>query len=251
MKGAAPALIIPAAGTGSRLGPLPHSKELVPVGADHVPVIQYLLDRCVAGGIERAQIITRPQKSDIAETLGRGYRSVQLDYLETDATPSAVHTIAVALNNTQAQHSDAPQPIWALGFPDILFEPHDAYRTLFAELGRGRDLVLGLFPTDRPDKTDMVEIDEAGRVLNIRIKQACIGLRYTWSIACWSHRFSELLLTAIASERAETDRELYVGDVILQALEADLDIATVRFPDGWALDVGTPDDLRRAQAILK
>ena len=48
----------------------------------------------------------------------------------------------------------------ALGFPDILFSPDNAFTQLINQLrSRNADVVLGLFPADKPEKTDMVEID--------------------------------------------------------------------------------------------
>ena len=49
----------------------------------------------------------------------------------------------------------------ALGFPDILFEPDDAFRQLLAyQAAKETDVVLGLFPCDQPQKADMVILAE-------------------------------------------------------------------------------------------
>jgi glucose-1-phosphate thymidylyltransferase len=45
----------------------------------------------------------------------------------------------------------------AMGFPDILFQPDDAFVRLLARLeASNADVVLGLFPTEEPQKAGMV-----------------------------------------------------------------------------------------------
>ncbi len=134
----------------------------------------------------------------------------------------------------------------ALGFPDILFEPRDAYRRLAARHEEsGADAVLGLFPTDRSEKTDMVELD-GRRVRRLVIKQPGSGLDYTWSIAVWSPRMSRFLHRFVARHGRRSGEEVYVGDVIRSAIDEGLVVEGVTFPAGSYLDVGTPEDLERA-----
>src|SRR5207253_1657389 len=106
----------------------------------------------------------------------------------------------------------------ALGFPDILFEPRDAYRAVLARLsGGGADAVLGLFPGERPAKSDMVEVDAAGRVRLIVIKPRRTRLRWSWAIAAWTPAFSEFLhawVRGAAPAAGAAPRERHLGDVI-------------------------------------
>ena len=56
----------------------------------------------------------------------------------------------------------------ALGFPDILFQPNDAYVKVLERLeANNADVVLGLFPTDKPQKAGMVDFDDSGKVRSI------------------------------------------------------------------------------------
>ncbi|RMD74724.1 MAG: nucleotidyl transferase, partial [Chloroflexi bacterium] len=64
--------LIPAGGMATRLGPLPCSKELLPVGGwaepDGLrprPIITYLLAQWQRAGITRAFIVVKPGKWDI------------------------------------------------------------------------------------------------------------------------------------------------------------------------------------------
>ncbi len=72
--------LIPAAGRGTRIGPLPCSKEVYPVGfastdgGRRVPkaVCQYLLEKMRVAGIVKAYVVLREGKWDIPASLGDG-----------------------------------------------------------------------------------------------------------------------------------------------------------------------------------
>ncbi|HEX5635167.1 MAG TPA: hypothetical protein VFX50_18110, partial [Gemmatimonadales bacterium] len=198
--------LVPAAGSATRLGPLPCSKEVLPLPAfgdatahdGHTavrPAIAHLLDCFVEGGVTRAFVVVRDDKWDVPRALRASGCGVDLAYVVVGETPSPVHTLARAAPFVRDQ-------VVALGFPDILFAPRHAYGPLLDRLLSGTaDVVLGLFPTEQCDKTDMVELADfseatGGGVAVVRdlvIKQPPRGLRYTWSIACWRPRFTEVL----------------------------------------------------------
>jgi glucose-1-phosphate thymidylyltransferase len=50
----------------------------------------------------------------------------------------------------------------------------------------------------------------------------------------------------LQSEQQSSRRELPIGDVIQAAIAAGLPVEAEVFPEGSYLDVGTPDDLKRA-----
>ena len=128
----------------------------------------------------------------------------------------------------------------ALGYPDIVFRPRDAYaEVLTLHASRGADLTLGLFPSRQPERSDMVELSAAGEVERLVIKQPDRGLRHTWSIAVWEPIFTAYLHRNLA--RAPTpSRELYVGDLVQAALDDGLKVAARAFDDGASVDLGTP-----------
>ncbi len=250
--------LIPAAGQARRLGPLPCSKEVLAVGWHRQGgrlrpkvVSQYLLERLRAAGIERAYLILRPGKWDIPAFLGDGTAAgMALGYLMMGPPYGSPYTL------DQAYPFVAGRRI-ALGFPDIVFEPADAYARLLAHQERsGADVVLGLFPAQSPEKMDMVETDRQGRVREIHIKPRATALRLTWIIAVWTAAFSrfmhahlaEILEAVRAGVYPDRDRprEPHVGDVLRAALGAGMVVEALRFEQGWCLDIGTPKDLDRA-----
>ncbi|HKL87882.1 MAG TPA: hypothetical protein VJ884_02680, partial [Salinibacter sp.] len=134
-----------------------------------------------------------------------------------------------------------------MGFPDVLFEPEDAYVSMLDRLrDTGVDLVLGLFPASRPEKVDMVELDADGRPTRIVIKPAVTTLTYTWVCAVWGPAFTQYLHEYVQEAAASDDgrtRETYVGHVMQAALRDGLTVDAVCFPDGRCADIGTPDEL--------
>jgi glucose-1-phosphate thymidylyltransferase len=243
--------VIPAAGRARRLGDsVPGSKEVANVGGE--PVCVHLLRRLAVAGVSQAIVVLGDGKWDVPETL-LGYRSLGVDlaYVVVGNSPSELHSVAAGLSFTN-------EGLVALGYPDILFEPRDAFSALLnCQSSTNADLVLGLFPTDHPEKVDMVVLDSQLRPVEVVIKQPDRGLRYSWSIAVWTSRFSSYLvdfLVEVEEGRADDitgqgPREPSVGDVVQAALDEGLAVEAVVFDQGGYLDVGTPDDLAEARRL--
>jgi len=243
--------LIPAAGKASRLPLLPCSKELYPLGYnDHSfcpkVISQYLLENMRAADIKRAYIILRKGKWDIPAYFGDGKMlDMHLAYLIMDLPYGVPYTLDQAYPFVQ----DA---MIALGFPDIVFHPDDAFVRLLAKQKESNaDIVLGLFPASQPHKTDMVELNADGRIRSIQIKPTKTHLIYTWQIAVWTPAFTRFMHDYISDqqrifENNKDIEELFVGDIIQEALQNNIRIDTVLFKDGSSLDIGTPEDLIKA-----
>ena len=105
----------------------------------------------------------------------------------------------------------------ALGFADILFHVEDAYSLLLKKLTQDSpDVILGLFPADRPDKVDMVNLDNNGKITEIVVKPSQTDLHYTWGIAAWKPTFTQFMHEFLSRsvQTAKEQPELFVGDVI-------------------------------------
>lgn len=241
--------LIPAAGQATRVAPLPCSKELYPValrpskaGMRPKVAAHYLLDSLRAAGIRKAFVILREGKWDIPAYFKDGVDllDLHLAYL----IMRVPHGPPFTLDHAYPFVRDANI---AIGFPDVVFRPTDAFVRLLARLEHtGADAVLGLFPSDKPERFDMVEWSEGGRVIGLRIKQPDIGLRYAWMIAVWTPTFTEFMhghLDALLRSGAAQTREFHVGDVIQAAIQAGLWVDGVAFPEGECVDIGAPDIL--------
>jgi len=239
--------LIPAAGRAQRLGRLPCSKELLPIGFRETPegtapkvACHYLLERFRAAGIRRAYLVLHESKWDVARYFGTGAMAdMALAYLSIPGSRSVPET----LDNAFPFVRDS---IVALGFPDCLFEPADAYaRLLERQAATGADLVLGLFPTDRCRTTDMVDCGPDGRVRRIEVRPESTPLRFNWLIAVWTPVFTLHLHEAVRTSTQEGG-ELQIGAVVRSAVESGLHAEGVEFSEGWFRDIGTPADLAAA-----
>ena len=253
--------LIPAGGKASRIAPLPCSKELYPVGFRSVDnknnirpkvISHYLLEKMRLANITKAYFILREGKWDIPAYFGDGrLLDMNLAYLMMDLPFGVPYTLDQA-------YPFVKDSLVALGFPDTIIQPDDAYVKLIARLEDSRaDAVLGLFPATQPQKTDMVELDAEGRVISISVKPEHTQLLYAWEIAVWTPVFTKFmhdyLLHQLQIRNENNDsihltkrNELYVGDVIQAAIQDNMKLDSVLFKEGSCLDIGTPEDLIRA-----
>jgi glucose-1-phosphate thymidylyltransferase len=244
--------LIPAAGRAERLGPLPCSKELLPIGfrdTDRGPVpkvaAHYLLERFRAGGVRRIFTVIHESKWDIPRYFGSGeIADVALAYVSIPGSRSVPETLDRAYPFVQ-------DSIVALGFPDVIFQPADAYaRLVERQAATGADLVLGLFPTERFQTTDMVELGPDGRIVRVEVRPESTSLRCNWLIAVWSPAFTGFLHEAVRDAPAG-EEELQIGAVVQGAVAAGLHVEGVEFPEGSYRDVGTPAELAAAVRELE
>lgn len=256
--------LVPAAGQATRIAPLPCSKELFPIGfrtidngKDVRPKVacHYLLEDMRLAGVTQVYIVLRQGKWDIPDYLGDGSMlDMHLAYLMMRMPYGPPFTLDQA-------YPFLRDDLVAFGFPDIIFQPEDAFVQLLARLTDTRaDLVLGLFPTERPETMDMVDMDSKGWVHAIDIKPAQTHLRYGWILAVWTPSFTrfmhEYLLSVSNAEKQDTRNfiaeppELSVGHVVQAAIREGLATQTVLFPGHTFLDIGTPDGLAKAVSTM-
>ncbi len=253
--------LIPASGQATRISPLPCSKELYPIGFWRLNegngvrpkvVCHYLLEKMRLAGITKTYIVLRDGKWDIPAYLSDGKMlDMHLAYLMMRLPFGVPYTIDQA-------YPFVKDNIVAFGFPDILFQPDDAYvRLLNRQADTNANVVLGLFPVDKPEKWDVVDFDENGRIRQILIKPLQIHLRYTWIIAVWTPVFTQFMHNYLSTLQEVKDQdntlneiserqELFLSDVIQAAILNNLHVEGVLFPDSSCLDIGTPDDLIKA-----
>lgn len=244
--------VIPAAGTARRLGRLPCSKELFPVGFQKVgdgnqlqpkAVSHYLLERLRVAEVKKVFFILRKGKWDIPNYFGNGKMLDQhIAYLLMDlpfGVPFTINRAYPFLKNATV----------VFGFPDILFEPQDAFKQLLArQMDSNADVVLGLFPTQKSYKADMVDTDSNGRIQRIEIKPSSTALRYAWIIAVWNFAFTEFMHRhlGVYSEIDRPEKEVFLGDVFQTAIDDAMQIESVTFQNGRFQDIGTSEDLIKA-----
>jgi glucose-1-phosphate thymidylyltransferase len=203
-------------------------------------------------GVTKTYIVLRPGKWDIPAYLGDGEMlNMHLAYLMMHLPFGAPYTIDQA-------YPFVRDALVAFGFPDIIFKPDNAFVKLMErQTETNADIVLGVFPVNKPQKWDMVDIHDDGRIEQVLIKPIKTDLQYTWIIAVWTPAFTHFMHKYLSTlqevrEQANTgsnvseQRELYVGDVIQAAIDNNLQVEGVIFPDSTCLDIGTTEDLVKA-----
>lgn len=242
--------IVPAAGTGSRLGKPGQLKELLPVWVDAAgrtaPACACLLSSFASAAVRRTVVVTRPGKNGLREALGRTAYGVELEYLVADRLDGPPYTIDRAFDEVRAS-------IVAIGFPDILFEAPDPFGLLIERLrSESFDAVLGMFPIAPGQKADRVTVDGDGRLQRIDPRADRDDPRPTWALAAWSPGFSryvhELLIERPATEIGQP--EPVVGDILGAALADGLSIGAEFVSRRPFLDIGTPAGLASAYVAI-
>jgi dTDP-glucose pyrophosphorylase len=260
--------LVPSAGYATRIGPLPCSKEIFPLGLARLDnaggirpkvICHYLLEKMRRGGAKKGFIILRQGKWDIPGYCGNGsFVDMDLAYLLVETSLGPPYSLDQAF--PFVQHARI-----VFGFPDILFQPNDVFvRLLEQHTATGADVVLALFPTRAHRQMDMVQTESDGRVVAIHLKPDRTDLHLAWVCAAWSSRFTRFVHDYLRSEstalnaqgddtadaKASTG-ELSVGHVLQAALKHGLHIQSVVFSNGSYIDIGTPQGLSKAiQTVL-
>ncbi|TJY44265.1 hypothetical protein E5161_02435 [Cohnella pontilimi] len=243
--------IIPAAGKGTRLRPLPFSKELFPIGYQQyedriapAPVSQHLILAMKAAGIRKLYLIIHPDKTDILKyyTDGAAY-GMEICYLLQNEQKGMVQ----ALSQVTPWLPAGEDGLISFGMPDTLFRPHRLFAALHDEMRTNSsiDVLLGIFPTNSWHKLGMTFYgdQEAGsmEVLDIQDKPAeKPATDYAWGVAVWKKTF-QLFLTEQA-KRHTGSHELVLGNVFLSAKAQGMNVRCMK-GDAY-LDIGTIEDLQ-------
>lgn len=245
--------LLPAAGRGTRLGPIPCSKEIMPLGFEAVggdgkapwrPVtaIESHLRALRSAGASRAVVVIGETKADVVRYVG-------------DGEPYGLPVAYVYQRQLRGMPFalDLARP-WLTGatvlfaMPDTLVHPGGTMALLAARhLANGADVTLGLFHTTTPHKFGMVDLDERGRARGFVDKPARTHLELMWGLAAWSPRFTDFLhghLTGLS----EGGPECVLSDVFAAGLVERLRIEGTILAGSAYHDIGTPEDF---QAVVR
>jgi len=243
--------IIPAAGKGTRVSPLPGAKELFPIGFGTIKsngenrpypkvVSQYLIDQMTAAGAEQIYMVLSDGKSDILRYYGSGSRfGAHMLYLMVDEMIGMPYTINTAF-------PDVKDATVFFGMPDTIFEPENAFGLLLQHHRHYQaDLTLGLFATTQPWRFGMVGYDDEYRLTACVDKPQKTDLKFMWGNACWGPLFSKFLNEEIQkiAHSTPSKSEIVLGDFFWKAVEAGLNVRVYPYTPGWYIDIGSPADL--------
>ena len=242
--------ILPAAGSGSRLQPLPTPKELLPIlyaetadgsGLQPIAAAEFALASLYLASVRQCFVIVSDAKPEIARHLGNGAdRDMALGYL---VQPTSLG-LADAVDTAYPWIGDR---CTCLALPDTVFSPLDALDRVCRELlDRSADVVLGVFPVTNACQLGPVRIDAAGNVLEVLEKPAATDLANSWGVAAWSPVFTRFLHERLLADGPSAHPS--IGTLFQAALGAGLRVRAMFFADGTYLDVGTPEGLKQLTA---
>jgi glucose-1-phosphate thymidylyltransferase len=214
--------ILPAAGYATRLQPLEGSKEVYEIGGR--PLIDHLVERMRAAPCDELRVVTRPEKRDVVE------HARELEARVVEGRPETLaQSLALGLDGLE------PDDVALIGFPDTIWEAEDVFPRLLEALDEETEAALGLFTYPEPERSDVVTVDESGRVTTVAVKPERPASSLVWG--CAAARVSAL---------AGLDRRDWPGEHF-QDLARQGRVGSVRF-QGEFLDVGTRTALRKARA---
>ena len=212
--------VIPAAGYARRLQPFPSSKETCVVAGK--PMMDHLIERMRQASPSGLRVVTRPEKEDvIGHAKSRG------------ATVVIGHPASVAESFALGLEGLAEDDVVLLGFPDTIWEPLDGFPRLLESLDRAHPIVLGLFRTPEPTRTDVVGFGLSGAIREIAVKPFSPASDWTWGavVAC---------VGALGDFGGEAEPGRYFDRLARLGR-----LRGIALSDRY-VDIGTPDALRRA-----
>ncbi|MFP4655550.1 MAG: sugar phosphate nucleotidyltransferase [Methanohalobium sp.] len=230
--------LIPAAGSGTRLGPFTHAmpKELLPVGDK--AVIEHAVESFVKAGIDDITIVVSPKKHGLSDYLGSGKRfGVNITYVVQDERLGLANAVAAG------EHVINGSP-FAVVLGDNFFSPDTILQDLKqyheknsadATIGvmEVSDVTRhGIIQTDGNNIVDLIEKPEADKAPS---KLGIAGM----------YVFEPGVFDAIGDTKPGHKNEYQLTDSIKILVEQDKKVV-YRKIDGIHIDVGTPEDLMKA-----
>ena len=233
--------LVPAAGQGLRLG-LPYPKELYPVieNGTYKPVAQYVLEQLVHGSVRHIVFVVNESKHQLIGYFGNGRRfGCDVSYVvQEPPEPGNKPTSGGLAEALDASYHLTRGSQVCFGMPDTLMQPGDVFREVRERMAADDELGMGLFPTTRPEKFGMVDLEVDGRIRRVIDKPSSTTLTHMWGCLVWRPRFSEHLHAAVA--RGERD----FAAIMNSAMQAGMKGRGVIVPGGSYTDLGTYDEIR-------
>ena len=228
-----PPAIVLVGGLGTRLRGVVDDvpKPLAPVAGR--PFLEFVLDRLVAHGIERAVLATGFRGEQIEAHFGSNHGALALEFSREDEPLGTGGAILRALRRI-----DVDEALVLNG--DTLFEV-DLTALVAAHRAAGADLTLALRPLDDVGRFGAVRIDADGRVVEFVEKSAAAGPGLVNGGVYVLRRAA--LEDLDLPERFGFERDVLEDRVGTLHLHGVVD-------DGAFVDIGVPEDYARAQRDL-
>jgi glucose-1-phosphate thymidylyltransferase len=226
--------LVLAGGTGTRLRPLTYTgaKQLVPVA--NRPVLFYVIDNLVDGGIVDIGVIISPETgAEIRTALGDGSKfGARLTYIPQDKPAGLAHAVATA--RPFLGDSDF---VMYLGDNLIGMKIRDAVQVFRDDVSLAASVMLKEVPN--PSSFGVAEVDAQGHVTSLVEKPkepksnlALVGI----------YLFRKSIFDAIAQIKPSARGELEITDAISKVIALGGKVKFTQLTSWW-LDTGKKDDM--------
>ena len=237
--------LIPAAGKGLRLR-LPYPKELYPIIRDnrYKPISQHVLENLTAVPTQHIVFVINETKHQLIGYYGDGHRfGCSISYVVQEVREDASRSTSPGLGHAldAAYHLTRGKTV-LFGMADTIMEPVEVFAHMLRNSRAEDDVIMGLFPTQRPHKFGMVAFDNENRIPHIIDKPKQTDLTHMWGCIIWRARFTEHLHRCI-DEGEIADFALIMN----KAIEAGMVFRAVRLDTGSYLDLGTYDEIQEME----
>ena len=143
-----------------------------------MPVIEASFRQLRTAGVERTLVITSDRKPELMQYLGNGGGlGLDLAFLQQARAEGLAAAATLSLPWTCGANA-------CLLLPDTIVRPEHALKDACALFeSQKADLVLGVFPTDKPKELGPVQFDAAKRVIEVQDKPFETDLNNSWAMA--------------------------------------------------------------------
>ena len=241
--------LVPAAGKGLRLN-LPYPKELYPVirNNHYKPIAQFVLTNLTAAGVKHIVFVVNETKFQLIGYFGNGRRfggnisyvvQEPLEEPEKSSSPGLAHAL------DSAYHLVMGKTVF-FGMADTIMQPNNVFSQMYTAAQQEDDVLLGLFPTNHPEKFGMVSKGDDNYVKEIVDKPSKTDLVEMWGCMIWRPAFTEFL-HACVNDRGIHDFALIMNLAIQQGMR----FKGISLPEGVFIDLGTYNEIMQLDRLYR
>lgn len=231
--------LIPAAGSGSRLGPFTKAipKELLPVGDK--ATIEHVVEAMSLAGIEDVVIVISPHKHGLSDYLGSGKRfGVRFTYVVQDERRGLADAVLAGEHVLKGP--------FAVVLGDNFFAPNTFLSDLISyHVERNADATLGVIEVDDVSRYGIIDV-EGDHVIDM-IEKPSPDQSPSKLGSIGAYIFQECIFDAIRKTQPGHMGEYQLTDSIRILIKEKKTVVYHKI-NGIHIDVGTPQDLMRANA---
>lgn len=243
---------IPAGGKGMRMKPFKLIKELLPVliqNEGQENEVNLLIENAVnvlhSGGIKNVVCTINFDKEILMKILSdiggpssdMKFSFVMQKHLDTE--------YGLPLGIAAAEPFIRGHTIF-MKFPDTIVYPLNCFEELYEfHCEKKSDLTLGVFPTDNSKNLGPVMIDKNHKIIRLEDKPDNPSENNTWNVLIWEDSFLDLLMREVELYRKShtvKNQELKIYDIMVKAIEENLNVNAYFFEDGKCIDISCVQD---------